>query len=591
MPRFDETFVQQVQQATDIVDLVGQYVALKKRGKEFVGLCPFHQDNRPSMYVSPVKQIFKCFACGAGGTAFNFVMLYDKLTFPEAVRRLAEQAGIPLPRDPTAQARPEGLGKNDLLDAVLFAARWFREQLRAPSGRAALDYARGRGLTDESIDRFGLGYAPDAWDGLLKAAKARGYSERRLAAAGLVVRKDETGRSYDRFRNRLMFPILDESGRPVAFGGRAMSDDERAKYLNSPESPLFDKSGILYGLNWARPAIGSSEQAIVAEGYLDALMPMQAGVGNIVATLGTSLTDRHVRLLARYARDVVLIFDADTAGAAAAERALETFLTQQFHVRVATIPSGKDPCDLVTAGGAEALRTLVDEAPDALQYVWQRTHASWTQAGRPADRRRIVEQFLQLVASSAAYGAIDEVRRGQLAQHIAHMLNVPASDLQQQMRRLSRRARRSGRSDPALRGTYASERLAERHLLEVLLNAPELFDTAAERVGPDDFADPTLRAIAERFWRLAGAGRANLENLLAGEELAEHGALLADLATAGEQRGNYEATLIGAVDDVVYRRHRAELDRLQSAELTDDALRKLGDQLRQADVRRYPKIS
>ncbi|MBS3734016.1 MAG: DNA primase [Phycisphaerae bacterium] len=590
MPRFDETFIQQVQQATDIVDLVEQYVALKKRGKEFVGLCPFHQDTHPSMYVSPAKQIFKCFACGAGGTAFNFVMLYDKLTFPETVRRLAERAGIPLPRQVAEPDQPSGLSKNDLLAACLFAARWFREQLHAPGGQAALDYAHGRGLTDASIQRFGLGYAPDAWDALLKAATAAGHSDRQLAAAGLVIRKDDPGRCYDRFRNRLIFPILDVDGRPVAFGGRTMSDED-AKYLNSPETPLFDKSNMLYGLNWARKAIVSSGQVIVAEGYLDALMPMQAGVDNVVATLGTSLTDRHVTLLARYARDVVLLFDADTAGAAAAERALETFLTQKFHVRVGTIPAGTDPCDLVLAEGPDALRAIVDESPDALHYVWQRTYDSWTAAGRPADRQQIVERFLQLVASSSVYGAIDEVRRGQLAQHIAHVLNVPAADLQQQMRRLSRRLRGSGGSGAAPRGTYAAERLAERHLLEVLLNAPQLFDTAAERVDPKDFEDAALRTIAERFWKLAHDGRAHLDDLLASEALAEHGALLADLATAGEQRGNYEATLVGALDDMVYRRRRAELHRLRSSELTDDALRELSDRFREVDARRHPKIS
>lgn len=592
MPRFEEAFIQQVQQATDIVDLVSEYVALKKRGKEFVGLCPFHQDSHPSMNVSPAKQIFKCFACGAGGTAFNFLMMYDKLEFPDAVRRLAERANIPVPeqRRPTEQARA-GLSRNDLLAASLFAARWFREQLHSDAGRHALEYARGRGLTDESIKRFGLGYAPDGWDGLLRAATAKGISDRQLVAAGLCGRKDETGRCYDRFRNRLMFPIIEPGGKPVAFGGRALGDDP-AKYLNSPETQLFDKSGVLYALNWARSSIVSSKRVIVTEGYLDALMPIQAGVENVVATLGTSLTDRHVRLLARYADDVVLLFDADTAGQGATERALETFLSQRFHVRVATVPSGKDPCDMVLAEGPDALRRLADEAPDALQYAWDRTYEAWTSADdRPADRGQIVDGFLRLVASSAAYGAINEVRRGQLAQYIGHVLNVPAPELQQHMRRLARRVPRERVAAPEEAGRYTPQRLAERQVLEVLLNEPELFDIAAERVDPEDFTTPALRTVAERIWQLGASGRVNPEDVVASEALAQHGALIADLSTDGEHRGNYEATLAGALDDMVYRRRRSEIDQLSQAEPTDDALRELTRRLKEADVRRLPRIT
>jgi len=298
-----------------------------------------------------------------------------------------------------------------------------------------------------------------------------------------------------------------------------------------------------------------------------------------------------VSLLSRYATRIVLVFDADAAGRAAVERALEMFLAQQIHVRVATVPAGKDPCDYCLAEGAEGLRRLIEAAPDALEYVWRRRREALTAAGdNLTERRRVVEDFLNLVVSSAAYGAIDEVRRGQLAQHIAHLLNIPAVDLQQQMRRMARRiARGSHRPQgPASNGRYqAGGAVAERHLLEVLLNRPDLFDQAAERLDPKDFTDEQYHKIARRVW---AAGGANLDELLAEEETTSLGGLLTDLAAEGERRGNYEQTLAGAVQDILYRRQRRELDDLRASPTSDEALRELSQRLRQPDVRRHPKV-
>ncbi len=591
MARFSEQFIQQVAQATDIVDLVSSYVALKKRGKEFVGLCPFHDDKSPSMYVTPIKQIFKCFACGAGGGVYQFLMLYEKQTFPEAVRSLAERANIPLPHD-AAQPQPEGtLSRNDLIAVATFAARFFREQLKTDRGAGALKYALDRGLTDESIQRFGLGYAPDSWDALIKAAGANGIGENKLVAAGLAARR-ENGGCYDRFRNRLIFPIIDPQGRVIAFGGRALAADERAKYLNSPESALFDKSSQLYALNWARESVVSSGTAVIVEGYLDAIIPMQAGVENVVATLDTALTDRHVRLISRYAKEAVLIFDADTAGQAAAERALEVFLAQRLHVRVASIPSGKDPCDYTLAEGGDGLRTLIEQAPDALEYAWQRRQAAWLDAGgNLADRRRLVDEFLNLVVSSATYGAIDAVRRGQLAQHIGHLINIPAADLQQQMHRLARRIRRSSQTTQAAASAPTSNAdVTERQILEVLLNCPDLFDTANERVGPEDFTDAGLKPVVEAVWQAGRDGRLNLEELLAKGELVALGGVLTDLATSGQRKGNYEPTLNEAVEHMLYRRDRQDMQQLRTADKDDKTLRELSRRLKQPDLRRRPRI-
>jgi DNA primase len=587
--RYPEHFIHQVAQATDIVDLVGQYVALKRRGKEFVGLCPFHDDTRPSLNVSPGKQIFKCFACGAGGGVFQFVMLYDKLAFPEAIRALADRAGIRVPQE-AGEPTPGGLSKTDLLGVTAFAAEFFRRQLGSPAGQAALDYARGRGLSDQTIERFGLGYAPDAWDALRRAAGRRRIGDRALVAAGLAARRETGGGCYDRFRNRLMFPIHDLAGRVIAFGGRALAEDQSAKYLNSADSPVFDKSATLYALHAARGPIGSTGQAVVVEGYLDALIPQQAGLTNVVATLGTALTDRQVRLLGRYAREAVVVFDADAAGAAAAERALEVFLAQQVHVRVATIPAGKDPCDVVQASGADALRGLLADAPDAIEHLWQRRREAYQAAqGRPAARRRIIEDFLRVVVSCSAWGAIDEMRRGQLAQHIAHMLNVSAGELQRQMRRLGRQAPRRGPAADAP-SPPASASTAERQVLEVLLNRPDLFDEAGERLEADQFEDPALQPVARRVWQLAAAGELSLEEVLASSEIAAAGALVTDLAAAGAHRGNYERTLAGAVGHLVYRRARRDMAQWKQGGYTPETLRKISHALRCPDARRRPRI-
>ncbi len=621
--------------ATDIVDLVGQYVALKKAGREFKGLCPFHEDHHPSMFVSPAKQIFKCFVCGAGGGVFQFAMMYDKLSFPEAVKALAERAHIPLPREPDAQPVPAGLGKDDLTKVTAWAADFFHGQLLSPSGAAAMQYARKRGLTDESIERFKLGYAPDFWDALLRAAGRDGIGTAQLLACGLVIQRDRqetavggrewgvgSGTSaaqgprptpysppptpysplptscYDRFRNRLMFPIYDAAGRVIAFGGRALAADERAKYLNSPETVLFDKSGSLYAMNWSREGISAKGQAIVVEGYMDAIMPLQVGLTNVVATLGTALTERHIRLLSRYAKEIVLVYDADAAGAAATERALEVFIQQQVHVRVATIPEGKDPCDYSLARGREAMEKLIADAPDALQYLWQRRLADYEAAGgNLADRRRVAEDFLRVVATSAAYGTIDEVRRGQLAQHIGHILNISAADLQQEMRRLSRDIPRASLARPAPTGPREESSLgagpelrAQRHVLEVLLNRPDLFESAAERVGVEDFANERLGAIARCVWELGTAGRLSLDEILPMESMSPHAGLIAELVEAGEQRGNYEATLAGAVEHLVYRRSRRDTEAIKSSGLTDQTLHELDQRLRRPDARRFPGV-
>jgi DNA primase len=593
--KIPEQFIQQVLSATDIVEFIGQYVALKKKGKEFAGLCPFHQDNNPSMYVSPVKQMFKCFVCGAGGNVLRFLMDYEKVSFPDAVRALADRAGLAMPTEyEPARPRTDGCDKRTLFGVAAWAKQFYRDQLFSPSGKATLAYAKDRGLTDETIDRFALGFAPDAWDGLVQAARRKGYSAKQLVEAGLAAPRQQGDGVYDRFRNRLMFPIQDLSGRVVGFGGRALAADERAKYINSPESILFDKSNQMFAFDVARDAIRNSRQAIVVEGYMDAIVAIQSGVPNVVATLGTALTAGHVRQLAHFASDVILVFDADVAGANAADRALDEFIAQNVSVRVASIPEGKDPADFCLARGGQAFIEHLANAPDAMDYMLQTHLNAYRDAGgNLADRGRVVESFLERIVASAAYGAIDNVRRGQLLQHIAHLLNLSAGELQQRMNQLSRRVTtRSQQPDAAgtpVQQEYTKRPLVERQILEVLLNAPDLFDHVVERIGPNDFTDPALRLVAEQIWRIGENGPWHLDQLLANERITELGSLVSELTTTGEHRGNYEPTLIGAADAMVRRRDNAELEALK-ADSSDDALRQLTARLRDGDPRRRPKI-
>ena len=586
-----EQFVNQVQQATDIVDLIGQFVAIKQRGKDYVGICPFHREKTPSFYVSPGKQIFKCFGCGAGGGVFQFVILHQKITFPEAVRQLAERAGIPVPKT-SADEGQAGMDRGELQRVMRFAVEFYQRQLRAAAGQAALDYVHGRGLTDESLAKFELGYAPDGWDALTLAARRAGFSEEQLLATGLAARR-ESGGCYDRFRHRLMFPILDQAGRVIAFGGRALSPEERAKYLNSPETILFDKSSNLYGLNWARQAIGQTGQVVVVEGYFDALLPAQAGVENVVATLGTALTERHVRTLSRLATDMVLIFDADAAGLAAAERGMELFVTQQVNVRVAAVPDGKDPADFVAAHGGEAFRKVIAEAPEALEHLWRRRWAAMTTPGDLVGKRRAAEEFLQAVVTSSAYGAIDPVRQGLLVNRLAHLLDVPAEELRRNIRQMLRHVPTAASARPSVAsGAQGPEPViglaaAQRRILEVLICQADLFEQVARQIGLEMFTEPALIPVARELWRLATEGDLNLQTLLYAQENPEWGQVVTDLAAAGEARGNFQETLAGDLDLMARAAQRQELGDLRRNG-DDDSLRQLNEALKKPDARRRP---
>ncbi|ETS93448.1 DNA primase [Veillonella sp. AS16] len=366
---FENELIEQIKDANDIVSVISEHVALKKRGKNYWGCCPFHNEKTPSFSVAPDKGFYYCFGCHASGNAIKFLMELDHLTFVEALERLANRANIPLPEaklSPEQRARDERRKK--LYEACDLAATFFHNCLTQTSmGKPGLDYLKKRGLTKETIEKFKLGFAPDGWDKLYHAFHERGIEDSILLELNLV-RKNQKGQFYDFFRNRVMFPIMDGKGRVVAFGGRVM-DDSTPKYLNSPESPIFEKGKILFAFDKAYKSIRQEKQAILVEGYMDVISAHNQGVTNVVASLGTAYTKDHGYILMRQADEIVLAYDMDGAGRQAATRAIELLQNTDFKVRVLAMPDGKDPDDYVRNHGAKAFKELIAQAVKPLDYL------------------------------------------------------------------------------------------------------------------------------------------------------------------------------------------------------------------------------
>ncbi len=445
-PMFDDR--ERVLEATDIVALIGDHLTLRAKGREFVGLCPFHDDPKPSMGVVPQKQIFHCFSCGAGGNAFDFMMRYHGMTFVEALKQLAERANIELtPRRRAAQvdqAEP-GVTRDDLAAANRFALDFFRTILgHQQHGEVARTLIDQRGIAPAMAEMFQLGAAPDRWDGLVKTIESRGLAMEPFIAAGLVKRRESGGGFYDAMRHRLIFPILDQMGRPIAFGGRKIRDEDEPKYLNSPETALFKKGSTLFALPQAFRAIQSTRTAVITEGYTDAIACHQAGVANVVATLGTALTLSHASVLRRCCDTVVLLFDGDEAGLRAADRALEVLLREALDVRVAVLPDELDPDEMLKQdGGADRFRAVLAHGADLLEYRYarmdERLKASGSGVGSQARARAIEEEIARLAELGLA--ELPPIRRQTIVRKLARLGGV---DEQTILRSLPRRGAARG---------------------------------------------------------------------------------------------------------------------------------------------------
>jgi len=501
-------FKSQVLAVVDIVEVIGRTVALKKRGKDFVGLCPFHQEKTPSFYVSPAKQIFHCYGCKAGSSVIDFVMKRDRIEFIDALKLLGEQAGLEMPK--FGVSKQKSGERQVLLDMHSAACAFFEKLLSDPlQGQAARQYLQQRGFDESSIRRFQIGFAADAWDGLLRGPVGKKFSPPQLALGGLVKSRDTGGGHYDTFRNRLIFPIRDENGRVIAFGGRQMPGSENPpKYLNSPETPLFSKSRAIFGLDLARQRIVESRTAVIVEGYTDVVMAHQFGVTNVVSPLGTALTEQHVGMLRRFADRIVLLFDADAAGDAAVDKAVALFLTQPVEIAIASMPQGVDPDEFLLSQGGEAFETIVHGATDALTFKWKQLERTFRESGESLTaQQQTIERYLEALAGARGSGPVDPLRWGAALARVSRLAGIPVEDLNRRFRATP--ARRSSRSpaDPgAPAQTTAPQRpptpteRAQRWVLGVLLVDPQRWTAVQRDLQPSDFDEGPLRRVAEIYW-------------------------------------------------------------------------------------------
>jgi len=467
------SFAEKVKQQADIVRVIGEYVRLRKTGQNFTGLCPFHQEKTPSFSVHPVKQMYYCFGCHEGGDVFKFVMKMDRCEFPDAVRTVAEKSGIAIPRsgERSPEERKQNQQRTSLVDMHREAAAFFARQLhQSPEGKVAFGYLEDRGLDREAMMRFGLGYAPGSGDALLRTLKQK-YPEKMLDASGLFSR-DQSGRMYDRFRRRIMFPIANDSGKIIAFGGRSMGDD-MPKYLNSPETPIYSKSNVLYHLDRAKEGIRQNDFAILVEGYMDAIAVARAGITNVVASCGTSLAEPQIKLLGRFTRRVVVNYDADNAGQMAAERSLALLLEKEFDVRVLTLPGGADPDQFLKEKGAEAYRKLLGQAPTYLDYLIARARQMnrSTASGKLAALNFLMP-YVQRVPSA--------LLRSEWASRISAELRVDEPVLREALRRAA--AERRGEVRPKAELLTPAIAPAERRLMQMLAEPNSIRERLAREI-------------------------------------------------------------------------------------------------------------
>jgi len=467
------SFAERVKQQADIVRVVGEYVRLKKSGQNFLGLCPFHQEKTPSFNVHPVKQIYHCFGCGVGGDVFKFVMELDKCTFPEAIRTVAEKCGIaiPKPRERSPEERRENQQRSALVEMHREAAAFFARQLHeSAEGKVAYAYLEDRGLNREAMIKFGLGFAPSSGDALLRFLKQK-YPEKLLEVSGLLSR-EQSGRFFDRFRRRIIFPIANEAAKVIAFGGRAMGDDN-PKYLNSPETPIYSKSNVLYHLDRAKEALRQNDFGVLVEGYMDAIAVARAGITNVIASCGTSLADPQIKLLGRFTRRVVVNYDPDTAGQAATERSLTLLLEKEFDVRVLALPGGSDPDKFLKEQGAEAYKKLLLQAPPYLDYLIGRARLMdrTTASGRVMALNFLMPYVQRLP---------NRLLRSEWATRIASELHVDEPVLREALRRAATERRSEVKPKAELLGP--SVKGAERRLIHMLAEADGFREKLAREI-------------------------------------------------------------------------------------------------------------
>ena len=557
MARIPEEVIEDIRAQINIADVVSDYVALKKKGQNYFGLCPFHVEKTPSFSVNVEKQIFHCFGCGAGGNVFTFLRDVEKISFVEAVRLVAQKAGVPLPEERSGTR--SGEVSDELYRANELAQKYFQHLLwKDASGEKVRTYLAERDLSEETAKRFGLGVALPNWDGLLKVGAKRALGGETLQKAGLVVPRTGGG-FYDRFRDRLMFPITNIGGRTVAFGARTLDPEGHPKYLNSPETPIYRKGHILYGLSEAKDAIRKTGQVLIVEGYTDLLRLMQSGIEHVVASSGTAFTPEQAKLLSRYGDRVVLVYDADQAGSAAALRGIDILLAADLDVRVISLPEGHDPDSFVREEGPDRFLNLLQDAQPILDY-------KLSQLGRSLDlstvegKRRAIGQFIETLTKIS-----DEIRRNLLVKEVSERLGVDEEVLHRAVRRERRKGRQTpkdgrGKTDEAeipLRLGSA----AERELVRIMLSGADVAARVAGAVRAENFQEGPYRRIAEGMFEIVRTeGKPTVGNLMDRFQGSDLVGVISRLASEGFDEKGTEQSLSDSIARLRKENTRREIE-------------------------------
>jgi DNA primase len=512
---------EQVRQATDIVELVGKHLDLRRAGRNYVGRCPWHDDRRPSLQVNPDRQTWKCWVCDIGGDVFSFVMKREGCDFREALQMLADRAGVTLSQSPQKKAEPGSPDdKNTLYQCCDWAAKQFHEfLLRSDVAGVAREYVEERNITPTSVERFRIGFSPNEWTWLIDRARNTPFSPKVLEACGLLSQSERTGSHYDRFRGRVIFPIRDTQGRTIAFGGRILpklAAEDAAKYINSPETRLYTKSDTLYALDIVRNHIAKSRQLTVVEGYTDVILCHQHGASDVVACCGTALNERHIKLIKRFADTVYLVLDGDAAGQNRTNDILELFVAAQMDLRILTLPDELDPAEFMEERGGDAFRDLLSGAIDALEHKIRHATRGIDLARDTHRANQALEDILRTIAAGLPAGTLDQsgLRAQQLLARLARQFVLDEADVRSRFNQLRRGSKVEGRKSnvesPDVRpSTFDFRQLSppEMEILEILVLHHELAPTALGEVGEDDLTSATAREIFSAYRRLEEAGQ------------------------------------------------------------------------------------
>ena len=561
--RYSDDIIEEVRMKNDIVDVISQYVKLTRKGSSYFGLCPFHNEKTPSFSVTPSKQMYYCFGCGAGGNVYNFVMEYENYSFGEALSHLADRAGVELPKiEYSKEAREKAERRGTLLEINKLAAQYFYYQLRREGGQAAWNYLTGRGLTEETIRKFGLGYSDKYSDDLYKYLKGKGYSDELLRESGLF-NVDESRGMYDKFWNRVIFPIMDVNNRVIGFGGRVMGDG-KPKYLNSPETKIFDKSRNLYGLNVARTT--RRNYLILCEGYMDVIAMHQAGFTNAVASLGTALTSGHASLVKRYTREVLLLYDSDGAGIRAALRAIPILREAGVTSRVVSLKPWKDPDEFIKNEGAEAFEERLNQAMDSFMFRVRVAEQEFPME-EPQGQNRFFEQCAQMLLELS-----DELERNLYIEAIAReyrRFGVSPEDIRKRVNTLAIRGTpaekriqpRSGSPEQKKKESAADK--AQKLMLTWLVTYPGIFDQVEKYISPSDFVVPLYKEVAQMLFDQHKEGESNPGKLLNAFTDSEEQREVASLFNAtihleneGEQQRAFADTLLRIKEESLKEKNR-----------------------------------